>query len=229
VRGMSGWLALVGGAEWTEGCTFDAALLARGGASTVTVLPTAAAFENPTAAVNFATKWFATLGASVEVCDIRNRTDAENPVYAQQLRDAKFVYVAGGSPMHLRSALKDTLAYEALRDGWRAGNTLAASSAGAMALCDPMLDPRGGAFGLGLGLIEGLAVLPHAGEWSAERTKRTLKLLSANIQLAVIDERTALVRSPEGVWSAEGAGTIRIHANGADTSDLHVLDALTIQ
>jgi cyanophycinase len=229
VPGMSGWLALVGGAEWTKGCTFDEALLARSQTSVVTVLPTAAAFENPTAAVTFASQWFATFGASVEVCDIRNRTDADNPALAQQLREAKFVYVAGGSPMHLRSVLKDTLAYEALREGWRSGNTLAASSAGAMALCDPMLDPRGGAFGLGLGLIEGLAVLPHAGEWSAERTKRTLKLLSANIQLAVIDERTALVRSPEGSWNAEGAGTVRIHANGADTSDLHVLDALTVK
>jgi cyanophycinase len=228
VRGMSGWLALVGGAEWTEGCTFDAALLERSGPTVVTVLPTAAAFENPTGAVTWATKWFATLGATVEVCDIRNRTDADNADHAAQLRAAKFVYIAGGSPMHLRSALKDTAAFEALRDGWHDGNTLAASSAGAMALCDPMLDPRGGAFSIGLGLINGLAVLPHAAEWSPERTKRTLKLLSANIQLALIDERTALVRSPEGVWKAEGAGTVRIHANGADTSDLHVLDALTI-
>jgi cyanophycinase len=226
VRLMSGWLALVGGAEWTAGCSFDEALLQRSGTKTVTVLPTAAAFENPTGAVTFASKWFKTLGASVEVCDIRNRADADKPELAEQLRNAEFVYVAGGSPMHLRAALKDTLAYQALRDGWAAGNTVAASSAGAMALCDPMLDPRGGAFGLGLGFIEGLAVLPHANEWSAERTKRTLKLLSANVFLAVIDERTALVRSPEGVWNAEGAGTVRIHANGADTSDLHVLDVL---
>lgn len=226
---MSGWLALVGGAEWTEGCSFDAALLERSGSNVVTVLPTAAAFENPTGAVTWATKWFATLGATVVACDIRTRADAENEVLAAQLREARFVYVAGGSPMHLRSTLKDTAAFAALRQGWLAGNTLAASSAGAMALCDPMLDPRGGAFSIGLGLLSGIAVLPHADEWSPERTKRTLKLLSAGVQLAMVDERTALVRSPEGVWNAEGAGSVRIYANGTDTNDLHVLDNISVE
>ena len=228
VASMSGWLALVGGAEWTEGCSFDAALLERSATSIVTVLPTAAAFENPTGAVEWATRWFAALGATVEACDIRTRADADNEDLAAQLCAAKFVYVAGGSPMHLRSTLKDTAALAALSNGWHRGNTLAASSAGAMALCDPMLDPRGGAFSIGLGLLAAIAVLPHAQGWSPERTKRTLKLLSAGVQLAMIDERTALVRSPTGVWSAEGAGSVRIYANGTDTSDLHVLDALLL-
>lgn len=217
---------MVGGAEWTEGCSFDAALLERSATSVVTVLPTAAAFENPTGAVEWATRWFGDLGASVEACDIRTRSDADNPDLAAQLGEAEFVYVAGGSPMHLRSTLKDTAAFDALVRGWRGGHTLAASSAGAMGLCDPMLDPRGGAFSIGLGLLRGLAVLPHAQGWSPERTKRTLKLLSSGVQLAMIDERTALVRSPQGAWYAEGAGAVRIYANGADTSDLSVLHAL---
>lgn len=226
---MAGWLALVGGSEWQEGCTFDQSLLERSETSTVTVLPTAAAFENPDAAVAWAAAWFAGLGATVEVCDIRSRHDAESTVLASQLQQARFVYVAGGSPMHLRSTLKDTPALDALLDGWRSGNTLAASSAGAMALCDPMLDPRGGAFTIGLGLLNGLAVLPHANGWSAERTRRTLKLASANVLLAMIDEKTALVRDPHGEWKAEGAGSVRLHANGTDTSDLELLRTLIIQ
>ena len=44
---MSGVLALVGGAEWREGCTFDAQLLEASGGRDVTVLPTAAAYEHP--------------------------------------------------------------------------------------------------------------------------------------------------------------------------------------
>jgi cyanophycinase len=40
----NGLLALVGGFEWTEGCTFDATLLKASGGKDVLVLPTAAAY-----------------------------------------------------------------------------------------------------------------------------------------------------------------------------------------
>ena len=42
-----GILALVGGGEWSEGCSFDAELLAASGSDEVLVLPTAAAYEHP--------------------------------------------------------------------------------------------------------------------------------------------------------------------------------------
>ena len=51
----TGTLALVGGAEWRDGCRkFDAALLEAAGTDEVLVLPTAAAFENPGRAVETA-------------------------------------------------------------------------------------------------------------------------------------------------------------------------------
>src|ERR1700730_515967 len=60
-----GPLALVGGREWVDGCTFDAELLAASGASEVLVLPTAAAYEHPQRAVARATAWFAAQGVGV--------------------------------------------------------------------------------------------------------------------------------------------------------------------
>ena len=42
---MSGHLALVGGGEFAEGCSFDASLLEASGGDTVLVVPTAAAYD----------------------------------------------------------------------------------------------------------------------------------------------------------------------------------------
>ena len=41
---------------------------------------------------------------------------------------------------------------------------VAGAGAGAMVLTDPMVDPRGGALTLGLGLVDTLAVVPHFGD-----------------------------------------------------------------
>ena len=60
--GRCGPLALVGGGEWSDGCDFDAELLAASGGDEVLVLPTAAAYEHPEKAVATAEAWFAELG-----------------------------------------------------------------------------------------------------------------------------------------------------------------------
>ena len=61
-----GTLALVGGGEWQEGCTFDAELLALSGTDQVLVLPTAGAYEHPERLVARAGAWFEDLGGLVE-------------------------------------------------------------------------------------------------------------------------------------------------------------------
>ena len=78
--------------------------------------------------------------------------------------------------MHLRSVLKDSPVWDALVAAWQRGAVLAGSGSGAMVLCDPMVDPRGGAFTLGLGLIAQLAVIPHHDTWSEDKAKRTLRI-----------------------------------------------------
>lgn len=217
-----GPLALVGGAEWTDGCSFDETLWAASGQAEVVVLPTAAAYEHPQRAVETAERWFARFGAKVRGLMILSRRDAMEEEAAAKLRQAQFIYLSGGSPMHLRSVLKDTPAWSALVEAWKSGAVLAGSSAGAMVLGDPMVDPRGGALTLGLGLIERMAVMPHYDTWSEEKAHRTVQLATGHLRIAAIDERTALIRDPSGSWSAAGAGEVTVFVD-ARPAPLEVL------
>jgi cyanophycinase len=211
---MPGPLALVGGAEWREGCTFDRALLAQSGSEEVLVLPTAAAYEHPERAVETAREWFAGLGAKTRGLMVLARPDAEDEANVAAIRDARFIYLSGGSPLHLRSVLKDSAAWDALCQAWQGGAVLAGSSAGAMALCDPMVDPRGGAFTLGLGLLAQVAIIPHHDTWSPEKAKRTIILAAKGVPVVAIDERTALIRDAGGAWSVDGVGSVVVFVDG---------------
>jgi cyanophycinase len=209
-----GPLALVGGAEWTDGCLFDRELWEASGRADVVILPTAAAYEHPERAVESARRWFATLGATARGLMVLNRRDAENDSFARHVRQARFVYLGGGSPLHLRSVLKDSPVWAALVDAWRDGAVVAGSSAGAMVLGDPMVDPRGGALTLGLGLVGHLAVLPHYDTWSPEKAHRTVQLATGHLRIAAVDERTALIREADGRWRAAGVGAVTVYVDG---------------
>lgn len=214
-----GVLALVGGGEWQAGCTFDAGLLAASGSDKVLVLPTAAAYEHPERQVVQAAAWFAPLGGEVEGLMVLSRADAQDPGAAGVLREARLVYLCGSSPMHIRSVLKNSLAWEALCDAWWSGAVVVGSSGAAMALTDPMVDARGGGLTIGLGLLSGLAVVPHFGadadDVHGEKLHRSVLLAPAGTPVAGIPERTALIREPDGRWRADGVGDVAVYLDGA--------------
>lgn len=219
---MSGVVALVGGAEWQDGCTFDRALLEQSKADEVLVLPTAAAYEHPDRAVETATAYFDKLGAKARGLDVLRRPDAEDAANAEAVRGARFIYLAGGSPLHLRSVLKESKVWDALVAAWRDGAVIAGSSAGAMVLTDPMVDPRGGAFTIGLGLIEQLAVVPHFNSWSHDKAHRTITLATKGLPIACLPEQTALIRDADGTWRVDGVGEVTVYVNG-EPADLTAL------
>jgi len=218
----TGTLALVGGGEWSDGCdTLDASLLDRSGANDVVVLPTAAAFEQPADVVERAFSWFEKLGATVRPLMVLNRRDADNDANVKAVKGAPFVYIADGSPLHLRSALKGSQLWDVIVSAYRAGGVLAASGAGATVACDPMVDPRGGAYTVGLGLVRGLAVFPYHGTAADHLRDRSLELLPQDAVLAGLDEHTALVRDPGGEWRAEGPGSVTLYRKNADNETVH--------
>jgi cyanophycinase len=192
----------------------------------VVVLPTAAAYEHPHLAVERATRWFEPLDARVRGVHAVDRTGASDPANAAVVREARFVYLADGSPMHLRSVLMQSPLWDALVAAWQDGAVLAASGAGAMVLCDPAVDPRGGAFTLGLGLIRQFTLVARADTWSEDKLHRTLQLTPAGVPLVEVDERTALIRDGDdasdgapdgdgtGGWRAAGAGGVSVWIDG---------------
>lgn len=213
-----GLLALVGGSEWTPGCDFDAELLELAGTDRVVVLPTAAAYEHPERRVLAAAEWFGRLGAEVEGLMVCTRADAEDPGAASVVRQARFIYLGGGSPLHLRSVLKGSPVFDALRQAWQGGAVVAGSGAGAMALTDPMVDPRGGALTVGLGLVDGLAVVPRSADAAqdaqGEKLHRSIVLAPAGLPVVVLPDRTAVLRAPDGRWRSAGEGTPAVYVNG---------------
>jgi cyanophycinase len=113
--------------------------------------------------------------------------------------------------------------WHAIVEAWRAGAVLAASAQSATALCDHMVDNRGGAFTVGLGLLIGLTVIPHYDLWSPDKRHRTVKLARPDLVVAGVDERSALVRDPDGRWRIAGAASAVLYRGGAAVG----LDALT--
>jgi cyanophycinase len=207
----AGTLALVGGGEWRPGCRdLDAELLAASGGDQVVILPTAAAFEHPDRAVARATEHFDALGAKVRGLAVLHRTEASDEAVVKAVESARFVYLADGSPLHLRSVLKDSPLFDALLAAYKAGAVVAASGAGATVLCDPMVDPRGGAYTVGLGFVSNLAVFPYHGSAADHLRERSIDLLPRGAVLVGIDEETALVRT-DGNWRVAGAGSVAIY------------------
>lgn len=205
---MSGTIALQGGGPFTANDELDARLLKAAGADRVVVLPTADAFERPDRLVAASMNWGERLGVDVEALMVLRRGEAVEEGAARVVRSAKAVWLVGDQPLHLKSVLKDTPLFEAVRDVLAMGGVVTGTGGSAAAMCDPMVDPRGGAFTLGLGLVTGLALVTEAEGWSPERLHRTRKL--ANTTFAVLRTGDALVRTSAG-W--ERVGEPEVHGD----------------
>ena len=122
--------------------------------------------------------------------------------------------------MHIRSVLKHSATWDALVAAWRGGAVVVGSSGAAMALTDPMVDARGGGLTIGLGLVSGVAVVPHVGDvsedGSGEKLHRSVQLAPRDVPLVGIPERTALIRDPGGTWRSAGDAPVTVYLGGAE-------------
>ena len=218
---MPGPVALVGAGEFLPSMSpFDASLLATTGVTRprVAILPTA---SYPDGEVVFQ-RWaamgvshFAALGAEVEPVYVRDRTAAEDPAAAQAVGEADLVYLSGGKPSYLLDALTDTAVGRSLIDAHGRGAVLAGCSAGAMALASHAFDfrlklmPFPLRWSIGLGLADGVSVVPHYDAWPEPFSALIAFQAPRGAVVLGIDEDTAAV-GHEGGWQVHGASRVTV-------------------
>lgn len=202
---MTGIIALEGGGPFRLHDELDRRLLAEVGATSVVVLPTADAFERPEDLIHASQSWAERLGVSVEPLMVMRRTEAMETESAEIIMRSRAIWLVGDNPIHLRSVLKDTPVLNAIVALHEAGGLVVGAGGTASALCDPMIDPRGGALALGLGMVKGVAVVTESEKETPERHARTRKL--ANVPLIFLPSSSAVVRRGS-TWEHIGASEI---------------------
>ena len=149
----------------------------------------------------------------LEILDVREHKDADLPETLRRLRDATAVMFTGGDQLRLLDVFMGTEFAAELRRRSRDGVVIGGSSAGSMALGDPVIlrgeptafyEPGAIRHAPGLGLVEGATVDTHL--VARGRFGRLVAMVAAypdTIGLG-IDEDTGLAISPEGIASVMG-------------------------
>jgi cyanophycinase len=198
-----GIVVLEGGGPFVANDVLDRQVLG-GLGGPIAILPTADAFENPDELIASAHNWANRLNLEVVICGVFTRADAREDHHAQTVKSAKAVVLAGDSSIHLRSTLLNTPVWEAIEHQAESGIVVGVGNSAA-ALCDPMIDPRGGALGLGLGLVTMFTAIVESEQWQSERMLRTRQLAKGSV--AIIPTGSAVVCRNQQ-WSVVGEAVI---------------------
>ena len=211
---MAGPIALVGGDEFRAGCEpMDREILAAARASRprVLILPTAAADQNPAKAAANGVAYFARLGALAESLMVLDSEDADDDRLVSRVHWADVLYLTGGDPSHLLDVLSGSRLLDAIKASVVGGAVLAGSSAGAMVLGSWM---RYRGVRPALGLLDGLAVLPHHEHSSPDTVAAELaEAPHPGGSVLGVDAGSACLRVRDG-WKVAGEGSVVLYSGG---------------
>lgn len=185
---------------------------------------TAASYEPEGTAEEY-TRIFHNLGVqAVDVADIRQRSDAEQPELVEKCERADAIFFTGGDQLRITSQMGDSPMFRCMKERYEAGTMIVGTSAGAAAIPHTMIVGGPGdesnristlSMAPGLGLLDDVVIDSHF----AERG-RMGRLIGAVMQnprnLGIgIDESTAIVVTrgehfevvgPGAVYVVDGAG-----------------------
>ena len=208
-----------------SGHAFGPALDLRVATIRVVILPTAAARGMPDRAARNGQVAFerraAVLGwpATVDIARVVDRASAADPHEAACLADADLIHLPGGDPDLVPGILAGSPALAAIETAWARGAVVAGASAGAMALAEWSWTPSGGI--RALGLVRGVAVVPHYDDVRRTAWQRTLdEIAPGGIGYLGLDERTGVIGAADGSpgrdWRVAGPGAAWWFARGSD-------------
>lgn len=205
-----GPLAMLGSGEFLPVMVDLDVLLLEGRPRRVVHLPTASGLEGPARLrywSELAASHFASIDAEVVTLPVLDRFGADDVALASKIAGAGMVVMSGGSPAHLVASLSETRVWQAVLDAWLLGAAVSGCSAGAMAMSS-VLPAFRSEEGDGLGLVDGICVLPHYDRFG-KMMKPVVRMHDRHITVVGIDENTALYGNP-GSWTAYGAGAVHV-------------------
>jgi cyanophycinase len=188
--------------------------------SRVAVVPLAAAFGSPEQEVVAAAGWLNAAGAEVEGVMAMNRVEADTEALAARVADADVAFLVDGSAMHLRTAIKATHLLSEIEALLARGGVVAAEGSSATVLCDPMVDPRGGAPTVGLGLLHGVTVISHiageSDETATDKLERTASLVPPELPVLGLAADAAVLIDADRRLRVLGAGVVSVLRSGVE-------------
>lgn len=161
----------------------------------VVILPLAAVFTGATEAAIAVAELLGATEFRVEALLVTDKESANNEHFAQRIREADAVIVTDGSPLHLRSTLRETEVERALRDA----SLVVGMGSVATVFGDPMIDPRGGAPTTGMGLFTDAIVTVDG-----PTLERTRELVGDDVELYVVEPKMGIYRH-SGEWYVSSA------------------------
>ncbi len=149
---------------------------------------------------------FTRLGVAASAVPVIDRQSANDPLLAEQIRAANFVYLSGGRPDYLFATLQGTLAWHAIGEVLAHGGLLAGCSAGAMVQGERFLSSSG--WRNGFNLLPGVTIIPHFDEIPRAFMRTVRPLVPKRFTVVGIEAKTALWQQPDGAWAVLGLGGV---------------------
>lgn len=197
---------------------------AMAGCGSVAVVTMAAAFRRPDALLSRIGAWAEALSVQHAVVSAVRRSDALDPDVSAPIADCDGVLVLDGSPAHFVSAVKATPLLEAIVSAQRRGADIVWSGAAAAAVCASMVDDRGGALTVGLGLHDRIVVAAGWESWPRDRRRRLRRMVPESLLFMALESGAAVQSTAEPQvlasssspddWTVLG-GTVEARRGGA--------------